>query len=30
MASSENHPIDGKVEVDETFIGGQESGKRGR
>ena len=30
MASSENHPIDGKVEVDEIFIGGQEVGKRGR
>jgi len=26
MASSNNHPIDGKVEVDEIFVGGHEEG----
>lgn len=30
MASSEQYPIVGKVEVDETFIGGKEKGKQGR
>lgn len=30
MASSENHPITGVAEVDETVFGGQESGVRGR
>lgn len=29
MASSETHPMDGYVEVDETFVGGHESGKVG-
>lgn len=30
MASSGNYPMAGKVEVDEAFIGGHESGKQGR
>lgn len=30
MRSSERHPLQGDVEVDETVIGGQESGTRGR
>lgn len=30
MKSSEDHPIKGKSEVDETVVGGQETGVRGR
>ena len=30
MKSSENHPIDGEVHVDEFVVGGQENGKIGR
>lgn len=30
MASSQDHPLIGKVEVDETVVGGQEEGVRGR
>lgn len=30
MKSSENHPINGNAEVDETVFGGQEEGVRGR
>ena len=30
MASSENQPMDGYVEVDETFVGGYQEGKVGR
>lgn len=30
MASSGNHPIKGRAEVDETVVGGQEKGVRGR
>jgi transposase-like protein len=30
MESSENYPLRGNVDVDETFVGGQETGKRGR
>ena len=30
MKSSQNYPLQGNVEVDETVIGGQESGTRGR
>jgi hypothetical protein len=30
MKSSGNHPITGRAEVDETVVGGQESGTRGR
>ncbi len=30
MKSSENHPMNGKVEVDEFVVGGQEEGKVGR
>lgn len=30
MKSSQEHPLEGKVEVDEFFIGGPEEGKQGR
>jgi hypothetical protein len=30
MESSENHPIEGDVEVDETVFGGQEENTKGR
>ena len=30
MNSSEKHPMEGHVEVDETVVGGQEQGVRGR
>jgi hypothetical protein len=30
MESRNNHPLTGKVEVDEFFVGGQEDGKKGR
>jgi transposase-like protein len=30
MESSDNYPLVGNVEVDEFFVGGQESGKKGR
>ncbi len=30
MKSSENHPIDGKVHIDEFVVGGKEAGKVGR
>ena len=30
MRSSGNHPLTGEIEVDETVVGGQESGTKGR
>lgn len=30
MESSKNYPLEGEVEVDETYIGGESEGKRGR
>jgi hypothetical protein len=30
MASSDNYPLIGNVDVDEFFVGGQEDGKKGR
>lgn len=30
MASSGTHPLDGQVEIDETVVGGEEKGIRGR
>ena len=30
MASSGNHPMDGKVDVDETYVGGQDEKALGR
>ena len=30
MKSSKNHPLNGNIEIDETFIGGKEQLKRGR
>ena len=30
MKSSKNHPLNGNIEIDETFVGGKQKLKRGR